>query len=72
MRMNGAFRFLICASALLLWVGAVATAGEQPTAEEGQTPPIEAAPPASSDDDAAVEEEGGEAPAEELEEGSEE
>jgi len=76
MRVNGAFRFLICASALLLWVGAVATAGEQSEADEGQTPPVEAAPPASSDDDAAAadeaaaEDEGGEAPAEEPEEGS--
>jgi hypothetical protein len=68
MRINGAFRFLIFASALLLWVGAVATAGEQSEAEEGQIPPIEAAPPASSDDDAVDEEEGGEAPAEEPEE----
>ena len=72
MRINGAFRFLIFASALFLWVGVVATAGEQSATEEGQAPPVEAAPPASSDDEAVAEEEGGEAPAEELEEGSEE
>jgi hypothetical protein len=72
MRINEAFRFLIFASALFLWVGAVATAGEQSAVEEGQTPPVEAAPPASSDDDAAAEEGEGEAPAEEPEEGSEE
>jgi hypothetical protein len=72
MRINGAFRFLICASAFLLWVGAVATAGEQSPADDEQAPPVEVAPPASADDDAAAEEEGGEAPAEQPEEGSEE
>ena len=72
MRINGAFRFLIFASALLLWVGAVATADEQSEAEEAQTPAVEAAPPASSDEDVAVVEQGGEAPAQEPAEGSEE
>jgi hypothetical protein len=73
MRINGALRFLIFASALLLWVGAVATAGEQSEAEEAQTPPVEAAaPPASSDEDVAVAEQGGEAPEQEPDQGSEE
>ena len=77
MRINGAFRFLIFASALLLWVGAVATADEPSEAEqaqtpavEAQTPAVEAAPPASSDEDAAVVEQGGEPPAQEPDEGS--
>ena len=65
----GSFRFLIIASALLLWVGAVATAGEPAETEEGQTPPIEASPPAAPGDDAADEAE--EAPSEESEETSE-
>jgi hypothetical protein len=65
---SGSFRFLIVTSALLLWVGAVATAGETTEAEEGQTP-VEASSPAAPADDAPGE--GGEAPTEESEEASE-
>ncbi|MFQ5418598.1 MAG: hypothetical protein ACE5FL_16340 [Myxococcota bacterium] len=72
MRADGAFRFLSVATALVLWVGAVAIAGETTESEEGQTPAAEAAPPAAPDDDAAGEDAGGEAPAEESEEETEE
>ena len=72
MKMNSAFRFLAIASAVVLWVGAVATADESAEAEEGKTPVLEAAPPAAPDADAAEAEDGGEAPAEESEESSEE
>ena len=67
MNFTGSIRVLIIASALMLWIGAVATASEQTDGEEA-TPPVEASPPAAPADDA--ENEGGEAPAEEAEEAS--
>jgi hypothetical protein len=67
MRGDGMFRFLSIATALVLWMGAVATAEETSDSEKGQTPAAESAPPAAPDG-AADEDGGGEAP----EEGSEE
>jgi len=71
MQMNGSFRFLVGASALLLWVGAVATVGEQSAAESDEPPAVEAAPP-SDTQDAAGEAGGEEAPSEEADQASEE
>jgi hypothetical protein len=64
MDISGSFRFLVMTAALLMWIGAVATAGETVEADEVPTPPVDAGPPPAPADDAL--DEGEEAPVGEV------